>query len=113
MLLCRKMLIQTLSGTCLNDFAHVVPARGHFCLVNYDVANKCLKLHPIKNGAFNSTKHDIGVAISFSCDSGYEIVGNVIINCIRDGQYSIWNGLPPKCYSKGIRKIKSYRELRE
>ena len=72
-------------------------------MIAHKQANECPSVQ-INNGGINSstTKYDVGAAVRFSCNIGYEMVGNIIINCVRNGQEVMWNGDPPKCYNKGI-----------
>jgi hypothetical protein len=80
----------------------------HLILISRDFSSltdqkkKCPGVQ-INNGVTNSsnTSHSAGEIVMFSCNTGYEIVGNMIINCVRSGQDVMWNGDPPGCYNIG------------
>lgn len=85
---------------------HWYPCKSLMCIlllsVEYPQPNTlCPKLKFV-NGTVNSTELDVGASVMFSCNSHYEMIGNVIINCVKIGQQVRWNGHPPICYSRGM-----------
>lgn len=72
-----------------------------------EISKICPHLYPITNGAMNSTQQHIGAAVMFSCNVEYEMIGNLIVNCVKIGQRATWNGNPPKCYNRGHLKDES------
>ena len=53
-----------------------------------------LDVLPPKNGKRTGNEFGIGSTVSFSCNQGYELIGNSSLTCQSDGQ---WSGIVPIC----------------
>ncbi|NXI74648.1 SVEP1 protein, partial [Anseranas semipalmata] len=58
---------------------------------------KCLHPPNITNGKLKGNISDTfsyGASVSYSCNSGYSLIGNAFINCTAQGT---WSQPPPRC----------------
>lgn len=55
---------------------------------------ECSQLEPIENGALFRTSSSVGSVVTYSCDSGYTLVGGSVRECQLT---SAWTGSAPSC----------------
>ena len=65
------------------------------------IPEKCLA-HPEIENLFTTTEFPVnhGSTVSVSCDSGYKLVGDKVITCVRDKQFSY--GIEPHCQQREL-----------
>ena len=54
----------------------------------------CPDLDNPANGAVSQTRNSEGDTATYTCDSGYELVGHQVLNCQANGT---WDNSPPIC----------------
>ena len=57
-------------------------------------ASRCVDVGTVKYGARQGSGTSYGSSVSFSCNSGYAIVGSTQRTCQQGG---IWSGQQPRC----------------
>ena len=57
-------------------------------------ASRCIDVGTVKYGARQGSGTSYGSSVSFSCNSGYAIVGSTQRTCQQGG---IWSGQQPRC----------------
>ncbi|AST09420.1 complement binding [NY_014 poxvirus] len=65
------------------------------------VAKKCSNPGDINNGYANIEGLNFGAQVTYSCNSGYKLIGEESIYCIigDDGNRMVWSNYPPICTS--------------
>ena len=58
----------------------------------------CPTLGNPTNGVVDLSGTSLGDTATYTCDSGYELVGTPVLNCQHDGT---WDNSPPLCQSVG------------
>ncbi len=54
------------------------------------------------NGSRNGDGREPGDTVTFQCDPGYELQGDVKITCIQVENRYYWQPSPPVCIGKGL-----------
>ncbi|AKJ93655.1 complement binding [Raccoonpox virus] len=73
---------------------------GWSSLFNQCIKRKCPSPRDIENGRLEVTGTDFGSSITYSCDSGYKMIGEPISYCELGYTGSmVWNPEPPICES--------------
>ena len=57
---------------------------------------RCPNLTSSANGTVTVLGTSIGSTATYSCDPGFSLNGEAIVNCLENG---VWDNLPPTCYS--------------
>ena len=73
----------------------VVPASNFF--FHYSIVNNCNSLSDPVNGSVDLPETVFRSSATYSCDSGFLLIGNDTRVCQEDGQ---WSGDDPVCQSK-------------
>ncbi|CAH1231077.1 CSMD2 [Branchiostoma lanceolatum] len=60
----------------------------------------CRDPGPILHGVSTSAEvlYSAGQSVSYSCDAGYQLLGNTTLTCLQ-GRQRIWDAAPPVCYA--------------
>ena len=77
---------------------HLHRLLSHVIVLLYSTAIDCGTLNDTTNGQVSHTAGTtFGQTATYSCDTGYDLVGNSIRTCQADG---MWSGNEPTCISK-------------
>lgn len=79
----------------------VKPLAIQYCLFS---AGRCVDVGTVKYGTRQGSGTSYGSSVSFSCNSGYGIVGSAQRTCQQSG---IWSGQQPRC----VREYTCEKEL--
>lgn len=72
-------------------------------------AGRCVDVGTVKYGTRQGSGTSYGSTVSFSCNSGYDIVGSAQRTCQQSG---VWSGEQPRCVREYLSEILlSYRVI--
>ena len=63
------------------------------------VGNKCPDLGLLENGNRSTSLRSFGTVVDYSCNDGYQLVGEQTLTCNTDRS---WNASSPSCHGKCI-----------
>ena len=80
---------------CYSGYKHCI-----FHIKTFDISAICCPdLNDPANGIMMTTSTDnvIGTVVVFRCDSGYELLGDDVLDCVEVNGEAVWDGQPPIC----------------
>ena len=81
--------------TCISKYPLSLCTLSPICIFYY--VGRCSYLSPPENGGVSMTTSDVGGTATYTCNSGFRLIGSSNRTCLSNG---IWSGSQPICNSK-------------
>ena len=81
----------------MHGYQHSVRRLWSESCISLAVPSSCSKLPDVSHAKVSTHNTEVGTKVKFTCDPGYNIIGNASVKCMATGK---WSSSTPLCIRK-------------